>query len=279
MRRNILPLTVLAGIGAVAFLVWSNLIHTSAGMEGAMKHDGLTAANITYGSARGKPEIIAINAKNDFVWPYYSLSKPITAAAALQIVGIGMRIEGATNKQLLQHTGVWDRAVASDPITQHTENRDCTSVPAPERQFEPGERYAYSNLGYCLVSRAIAEETGKPYQESVRELFPETRSMRLDPSLGPAGGWSGTVSDCFKFASRPVPEETRDHPLGRPNDLPYGLGWALGPDFVTHSGSYRSNFAVVVKKGDFVAVGLFDGSPADDASAADDLRTALLNLE
>jgi hypothetical protein len=48
---------------------------------------------------------------------------------------------------------------------------------------------------------------------------------------------------------------------------------------VTHFGSYRSNFAVVVKKGDFVAVGLFDGRPADDASAADDLRTALLNLE
>jgi N-acyl-D-amino-acid deacylase len=48
--------------------------------------------------------------------------------------------------------------------------------------FDPGERYAYSNLGYCLLGRVIEKITGLPYDEYVKQkvLAPlGIHSMRL----------------------------------------------------------------------------------------------------
>lgn len=279
MRRMALSSFLAAAIAAVLVLVWANSTSTAAGLKSAMHRNGLTAANIAYGRAGGKPEFISINAPDGIVRPFYSLSKPMTAAAAIRLLDLDQDVAGATVRQILQHTGGWDRAIAGDPVTQRGQTEDCTDLPVPARQFEPGSRYAYSNIGYCLIGRAIEDKTGKPYQESVIALFPEARSMQYDPRLGPAGGWSGTAEDYFRFASRKVPAGTASAPIARPNDIPYGLGWAVGPDFVTHFGALRSNFSLVVKQGDFVAVGIFDGRPRDDSAAAQELRTALLKLK
>ncbi|MEO1983652.1 MAG: serine hydrolase domain-containing protein, partial [Fuerstiella sp.] len=35
--------------------------------------------------------------------------------------------------------------------------------------FDPGERYAYSNFGYCLLGRVIEKLTGQPYDDYVKE--------------------------------------------------------------------------------------------------------------
>jgi CubicO group peptidase (beta-lactamase class C family) len=35
--------------------------------------------------------------------------------------------------------------------------------------FEPGDRYAYSNFGYCLLGRVIEAVTGQPYEKAVRQ--------------------------------------------------------------------------------------------------------------
>ena len=276
-RSSFAIITVTAVLIIIVF--WENSRNANADLADTMERHGLTAGNIAYGRAGSPPEVAAINAPVGIVRPFYSLSKPITAAVALHVLNLDQEIEGATVKQLLQHSGGWDRAIAGDPVTQLAAGSDCTRLPVPEKQFEPGDHYAYSNLGYCLLGRAIAEETGKTYQESVSDLFPETETMGLDPALGPAGGWSGTAKDYFRFASRPVAAGTGNNPISRPNDIPYGLGWAIGPDFVTHFGALRSNFSVVVKQGDFVAVGIFDGRPKNDAAAARDLRSALLQLK
>ena len=34
--------------------------------------------------------------------------------------------------------------------------------------FAPGERYAYSNYGYCLPGRVIEKRSGQPYEKYVK---------------------------------------------------------------------------------------------------------------
>jgi hypothetical protein len=277
MRRWLLFILI-AEFVALAVVFWPELTSTASDLQPTMTRHGLTAANVAFGRADAEPRIIAINAPEGLVRPFYSLSKPITAAAAIQVLSLERKIEGATVRQILQHSGGWDRAIAGDPVTQRSDGEECTSLPAPNKQFEPGSRYAYSNIGYCLVGHAIASASGKTYQDAVNGLFPETQAMRFDPWLGPAGGWSGTARDYFRFASRQIPAGTGDNPIPRSDDIPYGLGWAIGPDFYTHFGVMNANFSLVVKQGDFVAVGIFDGRPKDDAKAARELRSALLRL-
>lgn len=276
MRRSLLSVALLAAIGMLLLVLWRNAGSDVDSLEDIMHRHGLTAAEIAYGHSGEQPRVRTVNAKVDMVRPLYSLAKPITAAAALRVLDLDQKIEGATVRQLLQHRGGWDRAVAGDPVTRLTSGKDCTMLAVPEKQFRPGARYAYSNLGYCLVGRAIAEKTGKSFRDSVADLFPETGDMDFDPALGPAGGWSGTARQYYRFASRPLPQGTGRDALSRPNDIPYGLGWAIGPDFATHFGALRSGFSIVVKQGDFVAVGVFDGRPKNDVAASREIRAALL---
>jgi N-acyl-D-amino-acid deacylase len=136
-----------------------------------------------------------------------SISKPITAVAVLQLVEQGKlgldervfdllkedpnlpphgtpdpRLPQITIRQLLQHTGGWDRDVSFDPMFRPIEiARDLhTAPPAGQAQvirymrgqpldFQPGERYAYSNFGYCLLGRLIEHVSGEQYETFVKE--------------------------------------------------------------------------------------------------------------
>lgn len=136
-----------------------------------------------------------------------SISKPITAVAILQLVEQGKlgleervfdqlkddpnqvpygtpdpRLAQITIRQLLQHTGGWDRDVSFDPMFRPIEiARELnTEPPAGQAQvirymrgkpldFQPGERYAYSNFGYCLLGRLIERVSGEPYETYVKE--------------------------------------------------------------------------------------------------------------
>jgi len=149
-----------------------------------------------------------------------SISKPITAVAVLQLAERGhlslddrvfeiLRYEpfltgGATFderqrlitiRHLLQHRGGWDRNASLDPMFQSVRFAELLGVPPPARpepiirvmlgrklDFAPGQRYAYSNYGYCLLGRVIEAVSGTGYEQYVREqvLAPlGIRSMRL----------------------------------------------------------------------------------------------------
>lgn len=135
-----------------------------------------------------------------------SISKPITAAAILKLVeqktlSLDDRVfdilkeephfeKGAkfderqreiTIRQLLQHRGGWDRGKSFDAMFQSVRFARALNVEPPAGpqhvircmlglplDFAPGERYAYSNYGYCLLGRVIEKLTGKTYEESVR---------------------------------------------------------------------------------------------------------------
>jgi N-acyl-D-amino-acid deacylase len=136
-----------------------------------------------------------------------SISKPITAVAVLQLVEQGKlkledrvfdllqyephlekdaqldeRYDTITVEQLLEHRGGWDRDVSFDAMFQSLRFARALGVPPPAQQehviccmlgvpldFNPGERYAYSNFGYCLLGRLIEAVSKQSYEEYVKE--------------------------------------------------------------------------------------------------------------
>jgi N-acyl-D-amino-acid deacylase len=154
-----------------------------------------------------------------------SVSKPITALAMLKLVEQGKaaleqplitlpamaRVLGEETSQtdprwrkitllhLLQHTGGWDRGQSPDPMFQAqaiARELGCASPPTPAQiiqhmrrrklDFEPGQKHAYSNFGYCLLGRVIEAVSGQSYETFVQDqiLRPTgIRAMRLGATL------------------------------------------------------------------------------------------------
>lgn len=251
-----------------------------------MKRHDLATASIAFGQAGQAPKLLTVGTEPGTMMPYYSLSKPLTAAAVLAQVEAGtMRLSdafaGATIRQLLQHTGGWDAAEAGDPVAQRDDGPPCIALPVPPRQFAPGTRYAYSNTRYCLLGAALKEATGLSYEEAVRASFPEAEAMDYDGLLGPAGGWSGNAVTFHRFASRPIPPVVTAGLVPRPGDTPYGLGWGVDEDgTLAHFGWYTQNshFTAALRRGDYVAIAQFKGVPADPERAKHELREVLLAL-
>ena len=136
-----------------------------------------------------------------------SVTKPFTAVAVLQLVQSGKlhlndkvfhvlelkepedpkvkfdeRWKNVTILDLLQHRGGWDRDKSFDPMFRSPEICKEMKVKPPADQeaiihymlrwpldFNPGERYAYSNFGYCLLGRVIEKVSGKRYEAYVKE--------------------------------------------------------------------------------------------------------------
>jgi N-acyl-D-amino-acid deacylase len=93
------------------------------------------------------------------------------------------RWKDVTILELLQHTGGWDKEASSlDPMfySGPIARAVGSAPPATPRDiirymlgkpldFNPGERFAYSNFGYCLLGRVIETASGEPYERYVRE--------------------------------------------------------------------------------------------------------------
>jgi len=136
-----------------------------------------------------------------------SVSKPITAVGILLLVQQGKlkltdhvwdvlrpfemphyprakldpRWQKITILELLQHTGGWDRDTSFDPMFRPLVIARALEVPPPPKardvlcymmgqplDFEPGERYAYSNFGYCVLGRVIETLSGQTYEHFVQ---------------------------------------------------------------------------------------------------------------
>jgi CubicO group peptidase (beta-lactamase class C family) len=136
-----------------------------------------------------------------------SLAKPLTAVAILQLAEAGRfglddavipilgeigprpgaitdpRVHQITLRHLLQHTGGFDRDLSGDavfmPHAAAAARRQKAPLPPScetvlrdglERKldFEPGGRYAYSNIGYCILGRVIERASGLRYGDYVR---------------------------------------------------------------------------------------------------------------
>jgi N-acyl-D-amino-acid deacylase len=139
----------------------------------------------------------------DSLFRIASISKPITAVAILQLVERNKltletkifdildvkwpeksdeRQKIITIRHLLQHRGGWDRAKSFDGMFQSVRFAKDLKVDPPANanqviqamlsqplDFPPGERYVYSNYGYCLLGRAIEKLTNTGYEEYVKK--------------------------------------------------------------------------------------------------------------
>jgi N-acyl-D-amino-acid deacylase len=96
-------------------------------------------------------------------------------------VEVDERIYEITVRHLLQHTGGWDRTdrtgypwnVRAAEALQAPLPPSCETVIRWNLEFKldftPGKKFAYTNLGYCIVGRIIAARSGQPYETFVRE--------------------------------------------------------------------------------------------------------------
>ncbi|MGV3720294.1 MAG: serine hydrolase domain-containing protein [Actinomycetota bacterium] len=163
-------------------------------------------------------------AEADSLFRIASISKPITAVAVLQLVEQGKlkledrafdlvrlpavvpegkkadpRLASITIRQLLEHSGGWDRDKSYDAMFRPELIANAVGVPPPAGpeavirymlgqplDFDPGTQYAYSNLGYCILGRVIEKASGRTYEEYVRRhvLAPAgVTAMRIGATL------------------------------------------------------------------------------------------------
>ncbi|MCC3160721.1 serine hydrolase [Hymenobacter sp. 15J16-1T3B] len=142
-----------------------------------------------------------------------SISKPVTALAIMKLAEDGrltlnhrvfgpegylrgpyyteviqdQRIYDITVRQLLEHTGGWNRNAgvddlsSSDPIDfpLYVAKAMQASNPVADTvlvrfvlsrglNFTPGSRFAYSNMGYLILGKIIEQVTGQPYAQWVQ---------------------------------------------------------------------------------------------------------------
>ena len=140
----------------------------------------------------------------DALFRIASVSKPLTAVAIMQLVEQGKiglddrvlehmplaadekiadpRWKLITIRHCLQHTGGWDRGKSFDPIGRASTIAKTLDIPLPvgprevirymygkPLDFNPGERFAYSNLGYLILGRIIELTSKIKYEMYVKE--------------------------------------------------------------------------------------------------------------
>ncbi len=144
----------------------------------------------------------------DALFRIASVSKTLTAAAIMKLVEEGKlqledrvapliahlapapgatvdpRWEQITIRHLLNHAGGWDRKKPNggfDPVDRPAIAAAAVGAPPPASpetlirymkgmplDFNPGEKFAYSNFGYIVLGRVIERVSGMPYKDYVR---------------------------------------------------------------------------------------------------------------
>ncbi len=197
----------------------------------------------------------------DTLFRIASISKPITSVAIFKLIEAGKlslsdtvfgpapslfgdqygvasgEVPNITINHLLTHTcGGWANN-GSDPMFQHPQMNHqeliTTTLKTHPLENKPGEKFAYSNFGYCVLGRVIEKLTSKQYDKAMMDLVLKPcgiQDMRIcgntlaeraphetmyfsdagkgDPYSLPAarmdshGGWLATATDLVRFLTK-----------------------------------------------------------------------------
>ncbi|MFI6574224.1 serine hydrolase domain-containing protein [Nocardiopsis sp. NPDC050513] len=183
-----------------------------------------------------------------------SLSKPIAGTAVMRLVQEGAldldapladlidlsplpgetadpRLGQVTVRRALQHLGGWDRSLSYDPLWSTIrisrergwelplgESEVVAHTSGMELDHTPGTRYAYSNYGYLLISRVIAEITGVSYEDYVvSDILGAVDIARMRAGRSLAAGQEGEVEYNSTYTATSAVD-----PSGAQVPYPYG---------------------------------------------------------
>ena len=260
-----------------------------------------------------------------------SISKVVTAIVVLQLVERGQlgldqpvggiiaqrlgvapvdaRFYGITVRQLLAHRSGLGSFVS---LMFDGGLRTCPDAARQALGFnlgqDPGAKYTYSNMGYCLLGQLIETVTGRPYEAvAVDQVLAPlgitgmrlagTNDTRADEAfhwqkpgrtymdtLGPAGSWVASSGDVVKVIDSLDPTKPGFHPLSAPMadlmhaagpltsaDRWYGLGLICFTDGTWgHTGTLESAHAMVLHRNDGITWSILVAG--DTPPESDDLR-------
>lgn len=158
-----------------------------------LQYIAVTADRILFEYAGGWADIQGQKAMTlDTTLMAYSMTKTFTAVAILQLaerrkLSLDEVIDrylpnnpyqghGITIRQLLDHTsGVpnpiplrWVHLAEEDSSFNEAEALAAVLRGNPDLAFEPGQKFAYSNIGYWLLGKVVEHVTGRSYQTYMR---------------------------------------------------------------------------------------------------------------
>lgn len=160
--------------------------------------------NESYGACRDAAE----------VFPIASVSKLFTEVAIKRLIAedvlsedlkaieflkldypvLDKRVNNVTIKQLLDHTGGWDRDITDDPLFSFDQlpyeintNEEFLKYVLTNLHLDhdPGKVEAYSNFGYFLLGMIIEKATGQKYLDFVNEELAGPNQIELFQAATP----------------------------------------------------------------------------------------------
>ncbi len=152
---------------------WSDQYKTQPVSPDALMRIASVTKPITAATVRNavRAKRLTLNTK---AFPYIAIKPPHRIADG--------RITNITVTHLLDHKGGWDRDRSFDPMFRAREVEAELGLLGPASainvieymmarplQFAPGERYAYSNFGYCVLGRVLEKAMNKTWFECVQE--------------------------------------------------------------------------------------------------------------
>jgi CubicO group peptidase (beta-lactamase class C family) len=233
-------------------------------------------------SADGTTELHAVGCDLETRFRVASVTKPMTASLAFQLLDVGAS------------TGVWSEDVTVGHLLSHTSGFDCElgdltrfgagddalgaavrELPTVRRLVPADAAWSYANTGYWLAGWLAAQAAGATYEDALREHVLRPAGMASSgfdapdlPGTGeyasdapyprarrPSGGLVADATDLLRFGwwqlSEPWTRELRT-PRAKPVGGVYGLGFfgerVGGVDVWGHTGSawgFQASFLLV----------------------------------